>query len=69
MPPENLIVLQVSPEVSLARKPGHNLKEIEAKCRAMQQIRPGRSRLIEIDAERPLADVLTEVQRNFWQLL
>ncbi|MFN2223562.1 MAG: hypothetical protein ACK2UH_13475 [Candidatus Promineifilaceae bacterium] len=68
-PPENLIVLQISPEISLARKPGHRREEIEAKCLAMQQIQAGRSRVIEIDAQRPLPLVLTEVQRSIWQLL
>lgn len=68
-PPENLIVLQVSPEVSLARKPGHSRSEVEAKCLAMQQIEPGRSRLVEIDADRPLPAVLDNVQRSIWQLI
>jgi thymidylate kinase len=67
--PENLVLLQVSPEVSLARKPDHSREEIEAKCLAMRGLDAGASNLIEINADRPLEMVLGQVKANLWRLL
>ena len=67
--PENLMVLQVSPEVSLARKPGHSREEIEAKCLAMEGIEAGDSELMVINADRPLEQVLSQVKTSLWRLL
>jgi hypothetical protein len=67
--PENLMILRVSPEVSLARKPDHSRQEIEAKCLAIEHIEAGDSELILIDADLPLEQVLSQVKTNLWQLL
>ena len=68
-PPEQLFVLQVSPEVSLARKPDHKPELIEAKSQAIRQIARNDLNLTEVDAEQPLEQVLLQIKSTLWHLL
>jgi thymidylate kinase len=68
-PPEHMFVLQVSPEVSLARKPGHKPDLIEAKSRAIAQIKQHDLSITEIDAEQPLDQVLLQIKSTLWRLM
>jgi thymidylate kinase len=67
--PDHLIVLQVSPEVSVERKPDHDWEMIEAKYQALQQMEQADLRITEIDAEQPLDQVLLQVKTIVWDLL
>lgn len=67
--PDHLIVLQVSPEVSVQRKPDHKREMIESKYQALQQMKRADLRLTEIDAEQPLDQVLLQVKTIVWDLL
>jgi hypothetical protein len=68
-PPDHVFVLHVSPAVSQARKPGHPAERIEAKSRALRSIVPNGFGLTEVDADRPLDDVLLSVKRALWEML
>jgi hypothetical protein len=68
-PPERLLILQVSPEVSISRKPDHRRLEIEAKSQAMRDLVGNDYDLIEVDADQPLEQVLNQVKSNIWSLL
>lgn len=68
-PPEHLFVLRVSPEVSLARKPGHKPELIEAKSQAIARLNRADLNLTEIDAEQPLDQVLLQIKTTLWRLL
>jgi thymidylate kinase len=67
--PDLLVVLQISPEVASARKPDHSKEMITKKCQAVSAIRREGLPLLEIDASRPLADVLGEIKLAVWRLL
>jgi hypothetical protein len=72
--PEHLIVLRVSPEVSIDRKPDHRPEVLTTKSRAAAELaelarRSGRTNVIEVDADRPLSEVLLEVERSVWDVL
>lgn len=67
--PERLIALKVSPDVSLVRKPDHDPIAIDAKSRAVDGLTGPPGSFAEIDADRPLEDVLAEVKATVWDWL
>lgn len=69
LPPEQLFVLQVSPDVSLARKPEHDRDRIQAKSRALTELQGTDRTVISIDADQPLDAVLLEIKTRVWSLL
>jgi thymidylate kinase len=74
-PPDHYIVLDVSPEVSLQRKPDHDGEAICAKSHLLRRIietaghQSTSFNLIRIDADLPFAEVVNQLKRNVWQLL
>jgi thymidylate kinase len=74
-PPDHYIVLDVSPEVSLERKPDHDGEAIRAKSQLLRKFmttagHPSASfDLIHIDADLPFAEVVDQLKRSVWQLL
>ena len=75
-PPDHYIVLDVSPEVSLERKPDHDGEAIRAKSQLLRKFmttagHPSASfdHLIHIDADLPFAEVVDQLKRSVWQLL
>ena len=68
-PPEHIIILHVSPEVSLKRKPEHDPSMIYAKAQALERIERNGLNITDIDADRDLALVLLQVKKAIWQLL
>jgi hypothetical protein len=73
--PDHILMLDVSPIVSLQRKPDHNPETIEAKTRALRNIRDGSgalppgSSLICLDTDRPLEEVISELKGKIWNIL
>lgn len=72
--PDHLILLDVSPDVSVQRKPDHDRAVVEAKSRVIRDLAHGRrpcptSHVIHIDANRPQDDVLRELKSTIWQIL
>jgi len=74
-PPGCFCVLDVSPRVSLERKPDHSLETVQRKSAAIAAlITPAgndgqNARLIHIDADLPLDEVTRQLKANIWQLL
>ncbi|HWQ16143.1 MAG TPA: hypothetical protein VNL77_25305 [Roseiflexaceae bacterium] len=68
-PPEHVFVLHVSPDVSQARKPEHARELIEAKSRAIETIAREDLDLIDVDADRPVDEVLLQIKTALWRLL
>jgi thymidylate kinase len=74
-PPDLFVVLEVDPATSIRRKPDHNRETIEAKARLLRRLVdeptsiPARSRLVVVDAGRPLETVVAEVSEIVWASL
>ena len=73
--PDHVVVLQVDPEVALARKPDHDRGAIEAKSAAAREAaaliasRLGAERVSTVDAAMPLEDVLRTTKARLWDAL
>jgi thymidylate kinase len=72
--PDGMVVLQVSPEVSVLRKPDHLPDVLAAKSRATLDVATlaeanGEVDVIRIDADRPLDQVLLDIQARLWDVL
>lgn len=74
LPPDILIVLDVSPEVSLQRKADHKEEAIAERTRSIRDLvetlkAAGSSYLVRINADLPLDEVATRIKREIWELL
>lgn len=73
--PDHVVILEVSPAVSLERKPDHKPEAIEAKSQALRSLTSqpdsaSRSfHLIPIQADLPLEQVFAHLKREVWNLL
>jgi thymidylate kinase len=73
--PDHLIVLNVSPNVSLDRKPDHSLEILREKSRAavelaaLAEMRNESVRVFKVDANLPLDHVILEIKRVLWDVL
>lgn len=74
-PPEQYVLLNVSPGVSLQRKPDHDPTAVTAKARFLHQFaarmetESGPVNLLSINADRPFEEVLRELKTAVWQVL
>lgn len=69
LPPDHVVALQVSADISLRRKPDHDPSGIEAKTRAIRQSRGSGNAFIDIDADQPLELVVAEIRKRIWGFL
>lgn len=73
--PDQLVVLEVSPDVAIGRKPDHRAEVVSVKSRAVRELatlaeeRRGTATVTRVDADRPLDDVLLDVQTRLWDAL
>ncbi len=72
--PDQLVVLDVSPDVAIGRKPDHKPDVVSRKSRAVRELvaiaeARGSAPVISIDADRPLEKVLLDVQMSVWDAL
>jgi len=68
--PDHIIMLHVSPEISLERKPDHNPNVIYAKCKALNEnFKDDEPDITHVDADRSLDEVLLTVRQTLWSLL
>lgn len=73
--PDCLIVLDVSPDVSILRKPDHKRNTVEAKGQLLRELTakyettPNGPRIIQLNADQPLEYVLTQMKQRIWELL
>jgi thymidylate kinase len=74
-PPDVLLVLDVSPEVSLLRKPDHQEAAVEAKAQAineligMADLQDRGVNVIHFNADLPRETVLAQIQSRIWALI
>lgn len=68
-PPDCVLVLRVSPEVSQQRKPDHSRAMVEAKSRALEQMDRRGLYVVEIDADQPFDQVVLQAKRALWSVL
>lgn len=74
-PPEYLAILNVSPEVSLRRKPDHQQDVVEAKSllvgelTALAESDPKRLRSIPLNADLPFEEVFLQLKKRIWEIL
>jgi thymidylate kinase len=69
LPPEHVIMMNVRPDVSQARKPEHKWDLILAKSQALQGASRNGYDLTKVDANQPLEEVLRQVKPVIWRLL
>jgi thymidylate kinase len=58
--------LNISPEVAARRKPDHDHRMIEQKCIHLSHLTYGNATVIDVDAEKPLEQVLLNIKRMIW---
>lgn len=69
-PPDLVVRLDVSPDVAEFRKPETGRAEIERRVRAIRSMRYGDgTAMVEVDANRPIPEVLREVRSAVWRSL
>lgn len=74
-PPDFLFVLDVSPEVSLQRKPDHQINTVTAKAQAvaalveMEDLASRGIHVFHLNADLPLETVLHQLRTQIWELL
>lgn len=70
--PDHYFLLDVSPRISMQRKPDHDRAAIETKVQELQDLarhENGRSNLVRIDANRPFEEVVARLKRAVWKIL
>jgi thymidylate kinase len=73
-PPDHFVLLDVSPAVSMQRKPDHNPAAIATKSQVIRALatdgnHASKAKIIRIDADRPFDEVLSALKCAIWQLL
>jgi thymidylate kinase len=72
--PDHLVVLNVDPVIAVDRKPDHLPELLAAKSQAVielarsAELRHPEVDVINVDASRPLEEVLTEVRSKVWDV-
>jgi thymidylate kinase len=68
--PDVVIKLDVSPEVSASRKQDVSLDSLARRVEVVNRVQfAGEARIVHLDANRPLEQVLLEVKRTVWEAL
>jgi thymidylate kinase len=69
-PPDLVIKLLVSPAVTLRRKPGMRMEDVQRRVDAVRCLQfAGPARVVEIDADAPLDQVSRKVKQAIWERL
>lgn len=75
LPPGHLFVLDVSPDVSVQRKPDHQREVVLAKSRALRELeaaagpRGASFELVRLSADRSFDEVLGELKAQIWRVI
>lgn len=69
LPPDIVIKLIVPPEVCARREPDMDPAVIMQRIEAIPQLRFTGARVVSIDAQQPLTDVICAVKKELWQIL
>ena len=68
-PPDYLILLHVSANVALQRKPDHTPEEIEPKIQAVERMDRQGLQIIDIDADQPFERTSLQTKSALWNIL
>lgn len=69
LPPDLVIKLQVTPRTAEAREPNMDPSVIRERIEAMQHLNFSARRVVDINAEQPLAEVIRKTKHEIWRLL
>jgi hypothetical protein len=69
MPPDLVIRLKVTPETAAVREPNMDPAIIRQRVLELDQLKFPGSRIVDVDAERPLGDVIQTVKCEVWRQL
>jgi thymidylate kinase len=69
LPPDLVIKLVVTPETAARREPTMDPAVIRQRVAALQRLELPGSRVVCVDAEQPLAEVIRAVKREIWRLM
>lgn len=69
LPPDLVIKLDVTPETAARREPDMDPVVIRTRVAAVRKLTFAGARVVCVDAERPLAEVLGVVKQAIWQML
>jgi thymidylate kinase len=69
LPPDLVVKLVVTPAVLAVREPNMQLSVIEERVKQLRQLSHPGSKVICVDAEQPLAEVVRAIKREIWAML
>ncbi|MCW3474799.1 hypothetical protein [Limobrevibacterium gyesilva] len=69
LPPDLVIKLDATPETIALREPDMDAEIIRARTAAVMQLGFPESRVVNVDAQQPLADVIRAVKAEIWRML
>ena len=67
--PDIVFKLILPPEISVQRKPDHDLAEVMRKAEITKILTFPKSKIYEIDVNRNLDDILLEIKKIIWEAL
>jgi thymidylate kinase len=69
LPPDLVLKLEVTPETAARREPDMDPTTIRQRIKAVRHLAFPGARVVRVDAEQPLGEVLRSVKREIWSLL
>ncbi|MDA1196453.1 MAG: hypothetical protein O2779_00635 [Nanoarchaeota archaeon] len=66
-PPDLLIRLNVSPKEAIKRKTDITLNELKEKSKTLKSLEYGSAKIVDIDADKPLEEVINKVKNTVWK--
>jgi hypothetical protein len=69
LPPDLVVKLVVTPETAARREPGMDPAVIRTRIAALLQLELPGTRVVCVDAEQPLAEVIRSVKHEIWRLI
>ena len=69
-PPDLVIKMHVTPEVATRRKPETPAEQLRTGIELVRQLEfPSPTRVLDVDAEQPLPEVVLQVKRAVWECI
>ncbi|MDN4988574.1 hypothetical protein KUL72_27650 [Bradyrhizobium arachidis] len=69
LPPDLVIKLVVTPETAARREPSMDPAVIRERIAGLERLEFRGARVVRVDAQRPLADVIRTIKREIWRLI
>ena len=68
-PPDHILLLKVSREIALKRKPNHTIEEVAPKIQALENMDRNGLQIIDVDANQPFEKALTQAKNELWKVM